>query len=109
MRSRCLWWIISVAFLTFILSACEGAVDITPNVQDTTFHAIPSTVFAGFPDAVEEDFDTLLYTCNSLDLFVYRISDGGAILNQDSSPVSCTTRTYTRTDLRETTIPLFAE
>jgi len=109
MRNRLIGWVLALVFLTVILSGCDGSVDITPVVDDTTYHVIPVEVFSGTLDAKKTDFETDLYTCNPVDLFVYRLSDNGAILNADSTQAWCHTRIFTRTDLTRTDVPLYTE
>ena len=47
------------------------------------------------------------FTCNPADLSIYRVEGGGVVLNQDGSPVTCTTNLVVVSDAQATTIPIF--
>jgi len=93
--------------LGFILSGCQTDVELTPVLEDNNYHTETFSVFTGVIDGVETDFKFEDFTCNGADLFTYRLSDNAAVLNADSTQVTCTTNLSTRTQISETVAPLY--
>jgi len=95
----------TVVFL-FALSGCN--LDVEPTIPaNSNYEAVSMDVFIGTIDGVETDIPYPKYTCNEADLFTYLVADNSAVLNTDSTQVTCLTTLITRVEVDENNRPLY--
>ena len=96
----------ALIILSALLIGCNTDVDITPKVKDATYSTESYQVIIGSLDGVFTDFRASEYQCNAGDLLLYSMG-GAAVLNTDSTQVSCSTNAAFRVDIKNSLRPLY--
>ena len=106
---RCVAWVLSLSLLWVMVSGCDGVVSVSPEFESASFEAPSFQVVTGSLDGVDTDFKTDDFLCNPDDVMLYRIADGSAVLNTDSTQVECEPVSLVRFEVAETTRPLYVD
>lgn len=109
-KVRVLYWAISAMLLGVIfISGCKTQkfeTTVTPQVEDQRYELINYPFFVGTINGTPTDFPSVYYQCNPADSLLYDIY-GNAVLNTDSSHVTCDPNARTAADFLQNNRPLY--
>ena len=83
--------------LVLMLTGCNLDVPVKLKYSAGNYSAVVYEAFEGHVDGVATvyRFGAGFFDCNAADNFVYIFDTGGAVINSDSSQVTCTTDLFT--------------